>query len=134
VGQIGSEQRAATVARLAQLRETGALSTEHIRLAAAGHGVDERTVRRWLARADQTRAVRPEWYQLLPADREAYAHFRGNVTAIARACAAVLAGQSDAAGVPVPEFLVAGWVQARPVALAQLDSRAAPSGPVMVHV
>jgi putative transposase len=121
VGQVDSEQRAATVARLVHLREAGSLTTEHIRLAAAGHGVDERTVRRWLARSDQCRPTRPEWYQLSPADREAYAYFRGNVTAVARARAAVLAGQAEAAGVPVPEFLVAGWAQARPVALRTLQ-------------
>jgi hypothetical protein len=34
VGHPGSEQRATTVARLAQLREAGSLSLEHIRLAA----------------------------------------------------------------------------------------------------
>lgn len=107
--------------RLAELREAGSLTAEHIRLAATGHGVDERTVRRWLARADQARASRPEWYRLEQVDREAYAYFRGNVTAMARARAAVLAGQTEAAGVPVPEFLVAGWAQARPVALRTLQ-------------
>ena len=69
-----------------------------MRLAAAGHGVDERTVRRWLARADQDRPVRPERYRLSEVDREAYAFFRGNVAAIERARAAVLAGQATAAG------------------------------------
>lgn len=121
VGQVDAQRRRATVARLADLREAGSLTPAHVRLAAAGHGVDERTVRRWLARADQTRPPRPEWHQLEPADREAYAYFRGNVTAVARARAAVLAGQSAAAGVPVPAFLVSGWAQARPVALRTLQ-------------
>jgi putative transposase len=121
VGQVDAQRRRTTVVRLAELRAAGSLTTEHVRLAAAGHGVDERTVWRWLGRDEQSRPSRPEWYQLTPADREAYAHFRGNVTAVARAREAVLAGRADAAGVPVPEFLVAGWAQARPVALRTLQ-------------
>ncbi|AGL15144.1 Mu transposase C-terminal domain-containing protein [Actinoplanes sp. N902-109] len=119
--QVPAQQRAATVARLLQLREAGTLSGEHVRLAAAGHGVDERTVRRWLQRGDQQRAVRPEWHQLSDTDREAYAYFRGNVTALARARAAVLAGETRAAGVPVPPFLIDGWTGAAPVALRTLQ-------------
>ena len=74
MGQVDSERRAATVARLVHLREAGSLTAEHVRLAAAGLGVDERTVRRWLARVDQSRPTRPEWYQLSRADQEAYAY------------------------------------------------------------
>lgn len=47
------------MARLLQLRQAGTPTGEHVRLAATGHGVDERTVRRWLQRGDQQRAVRP---------------------------------------------------------------------------
>ncbi len=112
MGQVDPQRRRATVARLVELREAGTLTGEHLRLAAAGHGVDERTVRRWLARTDQARPVRPERYHLSEVDREAYAFFRGNVAAIERARAAVLAGQATAAGVPVPEFLLAGWAGA----------------------
>ncbi|MBN1174856.1 MAG: Mu transposase C-terminal domain-containing protein [Micromonosporaceae bacterium] len=107
--QTGAEQRAATVTRLVQLREADTLTAAHVRVAAAGCGVDERTVRRWLARADQTRAERPERYRLSKVDREAYAFYRGNVAAIERVRAAVLAGQPTAAGVPVPQFLIDGW-------------------------
>jgi putative transposase len=121
VGQVDVQRRRATVARLLELREAGSLMPEHVRLAGAGHGVDERTVRRWLARADQRRPTRPEWYQLAQPDREAYAYFLGNVTAVARAREAVLAGRTDAAGVPVPQFLVAGWANERPVALRTLQ-------------
>jgi putative transposase len=32
-----------------------------------------------------------------------------------------VSGRTQAAGVPVPDFLVAGWVQARPVALRTLQ-------------
>jgi putative transposase len=80
VGQVDRQRRLATVARLAELRAAGSLTTEHVRLAAVGHGVDERTVWRWLDRSEQSRPPRPERYQLTQADREAYAHFRGNVT------------------------------------------------------
>ena len=122
VGQVDPEQRAATVARLQQLRETGALSAAHVRLAAAGHGVGERTVWRWLARGEaQGRPARPERHELTDTDREAFAYFRGNVTAVGRARTAVVAGDERAAGVPVPQFLVEGWAGAAPVALRTLQ-------------
>jgi hypothetical protein len=91
VGQVDAQRRRATVARLVELREAGTLTAQHVRLAASGHGVDERTVRRWLARAEQDRPVRPDRYRLSEADREAYAFYRGNVAAIERARAAVVA-------------------------------------------
>ena len=121
MGQVDSQLRRAAVARLAGLRAAGSLTTEHVRLAAKGLGVDERTVWRWLARDGQDRPQRPELYQLSQADREAYAHFRGSVTAVARARSAVVSGRTQAAGVPVPDLLVTGWAQARPVALRTLQ-------------
>jgi putative transposase len=120
--QVPAQQRAATVARLLQLRAAGTLTGEHVRLAAAGHGVDARTVRRWLQLGDQQqRAARPEWHRLSDTDREAYAYFRGNVAALVRARTAVVAGESRAAGVPVPQFLIDGWAGAAPVALRTLQ-------------
>jgi putative transposase len=101
--------------RLVELRDAGTLTAEHVRLAASGHGVDERTVRRWLARTEQARPTRPELYRLTETDRAAYAYYRGNVAAIERARAAVLAGQAAAAGVPVPQFLAEGWAGAAEV-------------------
>ena len=122
MGQVDPEQRAARVARLRQLRETGALTAAHVRLAAAGHGVGERTVWRWLARGDaQARPARPGRHELSDTDQEAFAYFRGNVTAVARARAAVAAGGDRAAGVPVPKFLLDGWAGAAPVALRTLQ-------------
>lgn len=119
---VDPEQRAATVARLVQLREAGALTAAHVRLAAAGHGVDERTVWRWLGRGpSQGRPGRPERHELSDTDREAFAYFRGNVTAVARARDAVVAGADRAAGVPVPQFLLDGWAGAAPVALRTLQ-------------
>lgn len=112
MGQVDAQRRRATVARLVELREAGTLTGEHVRLAAAGNGVDERTVRRWLARTDQDRPARPELYRLSETDREAYAFFRGNVAAIERARAAILAGRPASAGVPVPQFLAEGWAGA----------------------
>jgi putative transposase len=116
VGQVDRQHRLATVARLAELRAAGSLTTAQVRLAASGHGVEERTVWRWLDRGEAgSRPARSDRYQLSETDREAYAHFRGNVAAVERARAAVLAGQTTAAGVPVPDFLVQGWSGAQPV-------------------
>lgn len=57
--QVHPEQRQPTVQRLNELRMAGALTTEHVRLAEAGHGVDERSVWRWLGRGDgRARPVR----------------------------------------------------------------------------
>ena len=42
------ERRRAAVERLGQLREAGELTAAHVRLAASGLGVRERTVWRWL--------------------------------------------------------------------------------------
>lgn len=55
------------------------------------------------------------------ADREAYAHFRGNVAAVTRARCAVIAGRATAAGAPIPEFLVTGRAQVPAVALRTLQ-------------
>ena len=115
------EWRRAAVERIGQLREAGELTTEHVRLAASGLGVRERTVWRWLSLADgqpgaPDRRVR---YQLSEADREAYARYRGNVAAVHRARVAVLASPDApvvvAAGVPVPASLRDGWRGAPPV-------------------
>ena len=102
------ERRRAAVERLGQLREAGELTAAHVRLAASGLGVRERTVWRWLRLA----AGRPGGpagrgaYQLSEADREAYARYRGNMAAVHRARVAALAGPDAAevlaAGVPVP--------------------------------
>ncbi len=120
---VDEERRRATVERLRELREAGSLTAAHVRLAAGGLRVTARTVRRWLE-PDAGEAPRPPGsagYQLTETDREAYAYFRGNVAALERARTAVLAGGALAAGVPVPEFLVAGWAQADPVGLRTLQ-------------
>lgn len=46
--RVDPEQRAAALARLVALRASGSLSTGHVRMAAAGLGVAERTVWGWL--------------------------------------------------------------------------------------
>ncbi|GGM89937.1 hypothetical protein GCM10007977_110010 [Dactylosporangium sucinum] len=118
--QVEAERRAATVARLAALRVTGSLTTEHVRLAAQGDGVSERTVWRWLDDAAPRVAPRrtgPEPYALSATDREAIADYRGNIAAVGRARAAVVAG--DGSG-----FLTASrsstWLRPRPVSRARL--------------
>ena len=132
VGRIGGkrvapERRQAAVERLSQLRAAGQLTTGHVRLAASGLGVTERTVWRWLCLADgQCDAPTGRGrYQLSEADREAYARYRGNVAAVHRARAAVLASPDApvvlAAGVPVPTSLRDGWRGAQPVAIRTLQ-------------
>jgi putative transposase len=115
------ERRRAAVERLGSLRAAGELTTGHVRLAASGLGVRERTVWRWLSLPDREPASQAgrARYQLSEADREAYARYRGNVAAVHRARAAVLASSGAAevlaAGVPVPASLRDGWRGAPPV-------------------
>ncbi|RJL23166.1 Mu transposase C-terminal domain-containing protein [Bailinhaonella thermotolerans] len=114
---VSAEQRQAAITRLRQLRQTGDLAAAHVRLAADGLGITERTVWRWLATPGQDRAPQGRQpYRLSETDREAYAYFRGNVTAVHRARAAAVGGRATAAGVPVPDFLRQGWAQAPPLA------------------
>lgn len=118
-----ASKRAAAVARLMQLRQAGQLSAAHVRLAAEGIGVTERTVWRWLAAGIREPAPRgPEPYVLSETDREAYALYRGNVAAVHRARQAVVDGDGTTAGAPVPDFLREGWARAAPVALRTLQS------------
>jgi putative transposase len=138
VSQVNPEQRAVALQRLRALREAGALGREQVRLVAGGLKVSERTVWRWLREtpvpadvSDGTAAdgaggaesIGPDRaanragsQRLSQTDRDAYVYFCGNVAAVLRARAAVVAGLAQAAGVPVPEFLVTGWAQAEPVA------------------
>lgn len=106
--RIDPERRDAAVCRLRQLRDSGALSMGHVRMAAAGLGVSVRTIWRWTASDGVTASGRPG-YRLSETDREAYTFFRGNVSAVHRAHAAVASGASHAAGVLIPEFLRLGW-------------------------
>jgi len=109
------------VERLRQLRDSGELTTAHVRLAASGLGVAERSVWRWLGPAADRPGTSAERapYRLSEADREAYARYRGNVAAVHRARSAVLADPGAptvlAAGVPVPASLCEGWRGAPPV-------------------
>lgn len=98
------------MSRLEQLRADDALTTAHVELVADSLSVTPRTVWRWLA-GQGTGPARPlrDRFRLSGADREAYAYYRGNVSAIARAREAVLDGTMATAGAPVPEFLVDGW-------------------------
>ena len=121
------ERRRAAVERLGQLREAGELMAAHVRLAASGLGVRERTVWRWLSLAagqPGTPAGRGA-YQLSEADREAYVRYRGNMAAVHRARGAALASPDApevlAAGVPVPASLREGWRGAQPVAIRTLQ-------------
>jgi putative transposase len=123
VARVDAERREATLVRLEGLRVAGALSSAHVRLAASGLGVAERTVWRWLGTADQVpgNPVGRPSYRLTDADRAAFAVYRGNVAAVFRARCAVLVGAGQVAGLAVPEHLVSGWAGAEPVALRTLQ-------------
>jgi putative transposase len=129
VGRVDAEQRASAVARLAALRATGSLTTAHVRLAATGLHVTERTVWRWLGAGPADTSAQPSAlpesadriYRLSAADREAYAHYRGNAAAVHRARAPVVSGLGQAAGAPVPDFLVTGWTGAEQVTCRTLQ-------------
>lgn len=107
------EARQAAVERLGQLRAAGDLTAEHVRLAAAGLGLSERSMWRLLSDgADHTPRPRgPAAYELSETDREAYAHYGANIAAV----------HPSAAGVPIPEFLRQGWAGAEPVTLRTLQ-------------
>ncbi|WP_204366788.1 integrase core domain-containing protein [Nocardiopsis kunsanensis] len=118
-GRVDPEQRRATIARLGALRAQGALTTEHARRVADGLGVSLRTVWRWLKEPPKLQAGGS--YRLSAIDREAFAHYRGNVAALHRAREAVIDGTGHTAGAPVPAFLVRGWAGAPPVGLRTLQ-------------
>jgi putative transposase len=121
--RVDRERRETTVVRLRQLQGCGELTAVHVRLAASGSGVSERTVWRWLAEGEEPVPVlgRPR-YELSEADVDAFVHYRGNIAGVHRARMAVAAGSATAAGVPVPQFLCEGWAQAGPVGLRTLQS------------
>jgi putative transposase len=108
---VNREQRAATIARLLALREAGLLTPTHLRTAADALGIAVRTVQRWIARGVEVERDRPgpEVHTLSEPDREAFAFFHGNIAAVFRARAAAVAGDTTAAGVPIPDFLIEGW-------------------------
>lgn len=119
--RVDREQRQATVARLAQLRADGTLTAEHVRLAASGLGVSERTVRRWLeSDAGEPARPGPAPYRLSDTDMAAYQHYRGSIAHVHRVRSAVLAGQDTVAGVPIPGFLRSGWAGVAPVPMRTL--------------
>ncbi|MFJ9523644.1 Mu transposase C-terminal domain-containing protein [Kitasatospora sp. NPDC101801] len=121
MARTGAHERAAVVARLRQLRDEDALSSEHVRVVAASLGVAERTVWRWLSAPLPVPRQPESSYRLTEADREAFAFFRGKVAALARARQAVLDSSGPTAGADVPDFLADGWRDARPVALRTLQ-------------
>ena len=91
--QVGAETRATVVARLRAKRDAGASISADVRRAAAGLMVAQSTVWRWLA-ADAAGSVTPAEasqgrrrarYALTEADRDGYADWTGNVSALRRA-------------------------------------------------
>jgi putative transposase len=124
VARPSAEQWSAALGQLLRARAAAQLSTGLVRLVAGGLGVTERAV--WLRLAANDRAaaggaVVGERFRLSDTDRAAYVDFRGNVAAVHRARAAVLAGRATVAGVPIPDEFVQGWVGAEPVTLRTLQ-------------
>lgn len=95
------------------------LTTAHARRVAEGLGVSLRTVWRWLKEPSTPRP--PASYGLSATDREAFAHYRGNVAALHRARQAAIDGTGHTAGAPLPTFLARGWAGADPVGLRTLQ-------------
>jgi putative transposase len=123
MSSIDPQRWQATVERLRNLRSDGMLTTAHVRLAAEGLGVSVRTVWRRV-NADSRNAPGqrgPARFALTQADRDAFAYYRGNIAAVHRARAAVIAGSGRTAGGPVPQFLAQGWTQAQPLSLRALQ-------------
>ncbi|WP_405689802.1 helix-turn-helix domain-containing protein [Streptomyces sp. NBC_00057] len=115
MGRVSAEKRRAAVERPSRLREDEALTAAHVRTVADALEVSERTVWRWLAPPKAAEpAVRPR-YELSATDQAAFAFYRGNVAAPARARRAVTAGDGTTAGAPVPDFLAEGWARAKTV-------------------
>ncbi|MES0838372.1 Mu transposase C-terminal domain-containing protein [Nocardiopsis tropica] len=118
---VDAEKRQAATARLRQLAAAGTLTSRHVRLAAAGCGVSERTVWRWIGpQAPPADGRSRPGYRLSGADRAAFAFYRGNATAVHRARRAVVEGIGPPAGTALPDFLVQGWAGARPVSVHTL--------------
>jgi putative transposase len=116
------EVRARVVSRLCGLRAAGELSAGHVRQAAAGAGVSERTVYRWLREGPQAGRPGPPPTGLDEANWQAFEDFRGNIAAVHRARAAVVAGRDTAAGVPISDELRQGWATAEPMSLRTLQA------------
>jgi putative transposase len=80
VSESDREARQAAVQRLLQLRAAGDLTAEHVRLAATGLGLSERSMWRLLGTGDGAARPRgPSPYELSQTDREAYAHYGANI-------------------------------------------------------
>jgi putative transposase len=127
VPHVDPERWQASLQRLRDLRADGALTTEHVRLAARGLGVGESTVWRRLARGSGRDGDAPPGrrgplpFQLTDTDVDAFTFYRGNVAYVHRARQAVLDGSCMVAGGPTPQFLIEGWASARPVSLRTLQ-------------
>lgn len=122
MGRVDPEKRRAATERLRQLAEAGHLTSRHVRLTAAGCGVSERTVWRWIdpQAPDGDRRSRPG-YRLTDTDRAAFVFYRGNAAAVHRARRAAIEGTPAPGGTALPEEFVQGWRRARPVSLRTLQ-------------
>jgi putative transposase len=116
--RVAPEVRQRITSRLLELRASNVLHVDHVRQAAAGAGVSERSVWRWLVAPP---APATQGFRLSETDRAAFADFRGNVAAVHRTREAALAGRSTAAGIVISAELSKGWRGSEPVGLRTLQ-------------
>ena len=88
MSRVDPQVRAAVIDRLREARAAGSLTSADVRRVAADVGVDERTVWRWLAGADDPARRETRGYQLTERDIAAFHDRRGNVAAVWRALVA----------------------------------------------
>lgn len=88
MSRVDPQVRAAVIDRLRAARAVGSLTSADVRRVAADVGVDERTVWRWLAGADDPARREARGYQLTERDIAAFHDRRGNAAAAWRALVA----------------------------------------------
>lgn len=117
MGWPAREEWDAALHRLRRLDDRGECITAEVSAVASALGVSERTVWRRLGSPPRPR---PQ-FRLSQSDIAAFTDFSGNVSAVHRARAAVIAGQASADGVPIDPELAAGWSGAQPVTVRTLQ-------------
>jgi putative transposase len=127
VSTIDPEQWAGSLLHLRALQDDGLLTTNDIEKVADSYGVSARTIWRRLSTdpppggdAVPTRKG-PAPYELTQTDLVAYILYNGNISYLHRARTGVLDGSLTVAGGPIPQALIDGWRDARPVALRTLQ-------------
>ncbi|WP_190394327.1 hypothetical protein [Nocardiopsis quinghaiensis] len=110
MGRVDLEKRRAATERLRQLADAGHLTSRHVRLTAAGRGISEHTVWRWIGpHAPPTDGRSRPGYRLTDTDRAAFVFYQGNVGCTPCPRRAVIKGTPAPSGTDLPEEFVQGW-------------------------